>query len=283
MYKKNSKMYHFSDLLLHPLAAIEYWKLSRADYSYKSHEKVVFVLGAPRSGTTIVYKTIKDNFIINGFNFETEIFSKKRLSNYQRFKEYISEAKFNSILSNASSRAEFFIELHKDFFQSSPFIEKTPQHVFYLDLLSNCFPNALFVNIIRDPRDAFLSGFENGNIPQANKSSNYFNYWKKCINAAKDYQIKNPDRVCNIFYEQFVNDHQNFLEKIEAFTKIPRNHDGAREQQVDPRGNLKKFEKLNKGIDNSSVFRWKKSELKDELVENSKMILKELESFNYEC
>lgn len=280
MYLKNSRAYHLFDLITNPFKTYKYFLKSRKDLHFKSEEDIVFVVGAPRSGTTMLYKKLKEQFDVCGFDYETEIFSKKRLSNFKRYQDHPNIREFIATYHESLSRAEFFVQIHRKAFARGRIIEKTPQHLFYIDLLSQIFPKALFIHIVRDPRDAFLSGHENKNIPQAKNVSKYVKYWKACVNKAIEFSELESERIMNLRYEDFVIDVDGNIENIGRFLNEQRSTDIK--SVVDPRGKLAKFRKLNQPIDSSSVARWKKSKLKNDLIINSKYIKQELARFNYE-
>lgn len=254
--------------------------MARKDRDFVSQEDVVFVIGAPRSGTTILYKKLKEHFNVYGFDYETEIFSKKRLSNFRRHSEHPNIEEFISIYDNTSSRAEFFVNIHRKTFNTGRLIEKTPQHLFYIDLLAACFQNALFIHIVRDPRDAFISGYENKNIPQAKNARKYIKYWKQCIHKVERFENIEENRVFTLRYEDFVSRTDMCIEEIGFFLNEKRNKNCK--PTLDPRGESSKFSKLNKPIDSNSIGRWKSSTLKHELIHASTVIKQELMKFNYE-
>lgn len=280
MYLKNSKAYHLFDLITNPFKTYNYFLKSRRDPYFRSEEDIVFVVGAPRSGTTMLYKKLREQFNLCGFDYETEIFSKKRLSNFKRYQEHPNIRQFIATYNDSASRAEFFVQIHRKAFASGRIIEKTPQHIFYINLLSQIFPKALFIHIVRDPRDAFLSGHENKNIPQATNVSKYIKYWKTCINKANEFSKFEGTRIINLRYEDFVINVDENIEKIGNFLNEKKSIETK--PVVDPRGELVKFSKLNKPIDSSSVARWKSSKLKNDLIINSKYIEQELKRFDYE-
>ncbi len=160
------------------------------------------------------------------------------------------------------------------------FVEKTPQHILYLEFLLKHFPNAKFVHIVRDGRDAFCSARKHPGI-KITSPGKYANYWKKCVNMP--IITHNPKQVYTVKYEELSNSPKSEVEKIMEFLSL-----SFQEQQIDPssfgadkRSNQVEFKKLNSSISTTSVNRWTK-----ELTDNEKNIfldiaLKQLEYYGY--
>lgn len=129
-------------------------------------ETWVFILGAPRSGTTWTQlllsqhpevSTSPETHLVDGYlaplhervRWEqerdmtglTSVLPEDELR--RLFAEFAA-----SVLGSVSSRAEE---------GASVFVEKTPQNALHLDVLLEHFPGARFLHVIRDPRDVAAS------------------------------------------------------------------------------------------------------------------------------
>jgi hypothetical protein len=109
--------------------------------------------------------------------------------------------------------------------------EKTPSNVRYFDLLHELFPSAKFLHIIRDGRDCAVSGwFHNLRIGREWTMRNFGSMndyaikqaesWAKELAAAEVFADKNPDRVCQIRYEDLAADTERVLAEVFAFLKV---------------------------------------------------------------
>lgn len=255
-FHKHSRIYHTIDYLTHPIMSIDQLIRNINDYTAVSYDKFIFIVGAPRSGTTLLYKTIKNNTKVSGFDAETEVFSSKRLSNFKRFECFMERYDFDNCLKSTNSNIDFFKEIHLNL-GGDTFIEKTPQHILKMNKLIKSFPNSYFIHIKRDPRDAFISGNTSNNIPQAKNSVKYFSYWNSCIfSCEKQKEINSQFKLYELKYEDFVCKPDFFIDEIIKFCDLKKTKSLIKD---DPRGNLDKFRKLNKPIDNKSVGRWKES------------------------
>lgn len=141
----------------------------------------IFVIGFPRSGTTLLLDFLKasGHFPVKGFG-ESHFFSYfyksygslSKPANRQRFLEAIYASNwFRGTglsrdelppLSEAEQReyAPYFLAVMDTLALKQGFsrwIEKTPWHLLYINEIAAAIPNARFILIVRDPRDVVLS------------------------------------------------------------------------------------------------------------------------------
>lgn len=77
------------------------------------------------------------------------------------------------------------------------------QNILIVGLCRRHFPEAKFVNIIRDGRDCFSSALSHGNIPQAKEVKGFARFWSRLVRFASDLNEKD-ERFFNIRYEDLV-------------------------------------------------------------------------------
>ena len=94
--------------------------------------------------------------------------------------------------------------------------EKTPGNVFYIDRILEDFPNAQFVYIYRDCRDASAEFIESQFGPTNAYTAAVM--WRDGQQAVKPFrETLSPDQWFNIKYEEFVRDPVNHLKSMCAF------------------------------------------------------------------
>lgn len=127
--------------------------------------RFIFVGGSGRSGTTLVQKLLASHSRIMGgpeFDHTGEISLL-----YQRMasESYLTRQSF---FCDAQELAEIFRDFYESFFRKTChnkdgaiyYSEKTPANIQVADILLGLFPDALFVNVIRDGRDVLLSNLK---------------------------------------------------------------------------------------------------------------------------
>lgn len=199
--KKNFKMHLFKKI----------------KYLENINEKLIFIVGMPRSGTTLVQQ------IISAHPKVLAIGESNLLSN-EIEKTFFTE--------NASLKKNFedcdnflFIKLGKDYIkninQFSPnnryVLVKDLRNFFWLGFIKIIFPNAKIIHTIRNPLDNCLSLFKNYfvggvdfsyDLKDLGKYYNLYNevmsFWNKIL----------PNYYLNIYYEDLINNPKEQIKKI---------------------------------------------------------------------
>lgn len=196
------------------------------------NERPIFVVGAPRSGTTLlryilcshphIYIPPESNFIPRFFNKQPETqlqpLEAKRI--YQEilgyrvfFKDWHTEKPdpetFISNLPDLYPRTILtaLYKMYSQQYSSERWGDKSPIYTEHLALLSQIFPSAQIIHIIRDGRDVALS------MLRSYRGSKFFyidvcyaaHSWKRRVRQARSYgKTLGIDRYHEIRYEELV-------------------------------------------------------------------------------
>jgi omega-hydroxy-beta-dihydromenaquinone-9 sulfotransferase len=172
--------------------------------------------------------------------------------------------------------------------------EQTPRNLFFADEILNNFPNALIINMVRDPRAiAFsqknkwkinkLNGFD---VPLLNSLRLFFNYhsitvaklWSANIRKAKLFEA--DQRFLTIKFEEFLHNPEYFLKKICKRLSVEYEE---KMLEVEIAGSSFKEDYTKKGFDISKIAKWKNSNLRQtEIYLCQKFTGKELKHYGYE-
>ena len=202
--------------------------------------KRIFLVGASRSGTTILQSLLAAHPSIISFP-ETKFFqyllspSKNSLSLEEGLKkffiDYIKEPRFLSYFNPNQSELEksntlitvldtLATEKNKDIW-----LEKTPQHIYYVDYLEKLLPDALFIHILRNGIDVIASTYEatRQNSGPDGWSGEWsidfcFQRWQEAISISYQYAEKNNHIL--VKYEEFVENPRLTLLNICEFAQI---------------------------------------------------------------
>lgn len=129
-------------------------------------KKLVFLVGAPRSGTTWLQLLLSRSPAVVTAQ-ETDLFNvfltpiieawnrHRRNGETVSLSEVLSDSDFESILRQTSSFV--FARIAEKTPAATIVLEKTPQHVRYWQEILDLWPQAHFVHIIRDPRSVIAS------------------------------------------------------------------------------------------------------------------------------
>lgn len=117
--------------------------------------------------------------------------------------------------------------------------DQTPRHVFYINEIKEMFPEALFINMIRDPRGVLLSqkykwkaGLRK-KVPLYETIRTYLNYhpilmaimWRKGIKSALSAcERLGREEIINVKFEHLVNDPENSIKMVCDFLGVKYHH-----------------------------------------------------------
>ena len=247
-----------------------------------SDREHIFIVGAPRSGTTLLQSILSVSDQIASFDDETGFFMYRDV--FSRSFEGVPEEAYKRICKENNDIVQIFDGLAQSCLDINPgtvlFLEKTPQHVLFLGYLVKHFPESKFVNVFRDVRDAAVSARRFSEISQGQKLTAYLNYWNKCINARLE--VSSPN-IIDIRYESLVSNPEFYIQKLSEFLNIEYSP-----RLIDPtffsknhRAGSSGFAKLAKPIDNKSVGVWQKELSNNELAILYKISGKQLRKIGY--
>lgn len=138
--------------------------------------------------------------------------------------------------------------------------DKTPPHIDHIELLKQIFPDAKFIELVRDGRDVALSimglPFGGNNAWVTGKR------WAHCIRQGKRAHERYPDDVITVRYEDLITESERELRRVSAFVGIDYHEDMLKVENTDPSklqaDQAKWFSNLWAGINTSAMGKWRK-------------------------
>ena len=208
--------------------------------------KRIFIVGVARSGTTLLQSMLAAHPLINSFP-ETHFFTKFSKNKIIRFFSFVSKKENQNVLSylkknNYDNNVSFVpkytfskkkwvkqvlnvLDLISNNAKKQIWVEKTPMHLYYTDLICSVDENVTFIHVIRNGKDNVASLFEASNkYPQhfrQNKLSDCINRYKKEIKISKS----NKYSKNHIFvrYESIIKEPKKTL--LNLFSKLNIEYD----------------------------------------------------------
>jgi len=191
---------------------------SSANIEIQEAVKPIFILGMPRSGTTLIEQIISSH---------SKIFGGGELLYASKFGYPIIKSKpdgraFDKLINVFRSNYLNSVQnLCKNF---SMITDKMPQNFFYLGLIALAIPEAKIINLQRDPRAICWSNFTQYFISPAQGFSNsledcaaYYmlyddlmQYWKESLNI----------KIYNLDYDLLTEDPNNEIKKLLSFLGV---------------------------------------------------------------
>ncbi|MDH5694325.1 MAG: sulfotransferase [Gammaproteobacteria bacterium] len=254
------------------------WRLPRS----VCEQEIVFVLGAPRSGTTLLQRLIASHSAFFSIQAETGLFSWQNIFARDHFG--LSHDENRMLFKGSKDIIDFFdqaVTLLSTRHAGKRFIEKTPQHVLHLSFLLKHFPTARFVHIVRDGRDCYCSAKSHPDIPQRHSVEKFARYWRDCVQSGLNH--RNEPRLITIRYEDLASQAEAPLNTVMQHlgVELESAQLDATQYGSDSRAALQEFKRLSSAITPSTVGRWQEEMSSSEKDAFSKIAGTQLRAFGY--
>ena len=183
-------------------------------------KKIIFILGMPRSGTSLVEQIISSHHEVYGGGeliFLTDII----YQNFYNDKNFLNISESEDIIPEAQNSYIKKISLIDN--SAKSFTDKAPLNFKWIGYILNIFPNAKIVHCKRDPLDNCLSLFKNnfdGNLNFSNSLLDLGNYYKIYDDLMSFWKQKFPNKIYDLFYENLTKEHENETKKLLKFCEL---------------------------------------------------------------
>jgi hypothetical protein len=203
-----------------------------------SAQNLLFVVGVPRSGTTLLQRLISDNysyaalpethFLCGAFDGDRHYQLDSTISCAEAIRSISPGGKLAALGINSedvlarisssdcvklSTLMHIIFDLYAEECSNENLVEKTPMHYQSLELLLNWFPHAKAIWIVRDPRavaSSYLSTpWSDGSVITPARQ------WSKQASVLS--RVINTKRVVMVSYEKLVREEESVLASISSF------------------------------------------------------------------
>jgi tetratricopeptide (TPR) repeat protein len=231
-----------------------------------SSERPLFIVGMPRSGTTLTEQIISSHADAYGVGEMGRMYKLEKT-----FRDtYKGANSFQRLFQNAKSgelkaRAEETLNLLNIVAGATAkrVVDKLPTQYFSMGFTHLCFPNAKFIHCQRHPADSFISAFQN-------HMSQFHEYSFDQKLYAEAYLTKQalmahwkesfPDKIFELHYEQLVTHPEQMVREMLDFIGLPWDENCM--QFFKNAGTVRTIsnDQVRKPIYTSSKARWRKYE-----------------------
>jgi len=175
-------------------------------------EAPIFVVGLPRSGSTLVEQILTGHSLVDPTRELTEIISIAREFNNpnQPERDRYPQSMTNLTTDQIQGLAQRYLDYAQTFRQQAPyFVDKTPGNFQQIGLIKTLFPNAKIIDIRRNPMasgwslyrhffaDSFLFSYDLATIGK---------YYQDYIELMDHWHTVLPGQILTIGYEELVSD-----------------------------------------------------------------------------
>tara|TARA_B100001027_G_scaffold176218_1_gene127420 strand:+ start:1630 stop:3177 length:1548 start_codon:yes stop_codon:yes gene_type:complete len=187
-------------------------------------EKIIFICGMPRSGTTLVEQIIASNSNVDGAG---ELFYLQQAVKDNFINDNIIDKK--ALLEDINAER---IKVAKDYFdllkihslKNSIVTDKAPQNFRWLGFIKIFFPNSKIIHCTRNPKDTCLSLYKNSfassDMNWSYSDSDIANYYNLYKNLMKFWNSIMGDSIHELNYEKLVNYKDDEIKKMLTFCEL---------------------------------------------------------------
>ena len=172
----------------------------------------VFIVGMPRSGTTLLEQMLDRHPNITG---------RGEMNFLAHFAQQISASGPITELQRNEMADVFWTQLRLNGPESGIYIDKNPLNFRYLDVLFEIMPTARVLHVSRDGRDSCLSCyfqlFQHEDTAFSNNLEHLVDYYSGYRRLMANWEKQYAERIYRVNYEELVNSKDDVLAKVLGF------------------------------------------------------------------
>jgi tetratricopeptide (TPR) repeat protein len=190
----------------------------------KSEKQIIFILGLPRSGTSLTEQILSSHRSIYGageLNYLEKLINKNFMIKNKLNPDTFQKDKFGK---NINDIRKNYIESIKNFKTEKKIItDKAPQNFKWIGFINYIFPESKIIHCKRDIKDNFLSLYKNffpEGLEWTYNKDNLINYCKNYLDITNFWKTKYPDKIFDVVYENLVSNPTKVTEELLRFCDL---------------------------------------------------------------
>ena len=176
-------------------------------------KKIIFIVGMPRSGTTLVEQIISSHSKVYGSG---ELYFLEFLIKDSLYSDNLIDKILSSKLSIISNQ---YVDFLKNFSMNKEYVtDKNPLNFLYIGFIKILFPNAIIIHCKRNSKDTCLSIyknlFEDNNLGWTYNQKELGQFYNLYLEMMSFWKSKFSENILEIDYENLVNNQEKYSKKI---------------------------------------------------------------------
>ena len=210
-------------------------KLENVVFSNQNNEQInfqkyfpIFIVGLPRSGSTLVETLLSDNEKIKGLG-ENSVINMAVLNQVSNkiFAKNFDKKNFEFLI-DCSELKQFVLKKFSnlmEFNENIRIVDKTLENFFNIDIILKLFPNAKFIHCFRNLNDAVIAIFQSllPTLSWTHNLDNITNYIDDYLKAINYFKNKHPDKIIDVKLENLTDNNEKIAKKIFNFCNLDWN------------------------------------------------------------
>ena len=225
----------------------------------------IFVVGLPRSGSTLIEQILSSHSLVDATHELPEVGRLiQQINRDRKEKNAYPEAVREFDAGAFAALGRSYIDATRQYRQQAPrFIDKNPNNFASIGLLSIALPNARFINARRHPLDTCLSCYKQlfaRGQPFTYDLTELGEYYLEYDRMMSHWQAVLPDRVLDVQYESVVVEQERETRRLLEFCGLPWEEDCLRYYETERAIRTASSEQVRRPIYDSSVGIWRNYE-----------------------
>ena len=224
-------------------------------------KSVIFILGMPRSGTTLVEQIISGHPKVFGGDeliFFNDLIKKNFYINDTLSSEYV----LKSNIENLKKIGKNYIDSIKSLSSKSVITDKLPINFKWIGFIKLILPNSKIVHCVRNPKDTCLSiyknYFTNNELNYAYNYNELVDFYNLYTDLMKFWNDLYPNYIINFEYEKLILEPKYEIKKLIKFCDLKWNDDCLKFYNNKRAIKTASDVQVRNKIYNNSVNSWKK-------------------------
>lgn len=186
------------------------------------NKKLLFIIGLPRSGTSLTEQILASHSSINGCG---EVLILEGLIKKTFFdNDKINLKKLNNIELIEKVNKEFYQYINKFHDgQREIIIDKTPQNFMWIGIIKKIFPDSKFIHCVRERSDNCLSIYKtlfDGGIAWSYNLENILDYYKNYKFLMEEWEKRYSESIFKLSYEDMITNPEQNIKKMLNFCNL---------------------------------------------------------------
>ena len=235
---------------------------NKAQKSSNKSDRPIFIVGMPRSGTSLVEQILASHPMVYGAGELAEIGMmcnglKASLNADKHYPELLDSISRKDLNQCANQYLKHLKGMNTD---SLRVVDKMPSNFFCLGLINLIFPNARVIHCMRNPLDTCLSCYFQDFFQSTDwcyEQENLISYYRGYEKLMNHWKLVLDIPMMDVSYEELVSDQENISRKLIEFCGLDWMDDCLQFHKAKRLVSTASYDQVRKPIYKKSVARWK--------------------------